>query len=284
MKILVTGGAGRLGSTVVSSLVQRGHNVTVFDLPQVNYSRVSHLPRVQISKGDITNLEQLKVACDGVDITLHLAAILPPYSERSPERTLHVNATGTECLVKALELTSSAPLVLSSSVTVYGQTQGEKSPITSDHPLMPTDHYSKSKIMAEEAVRSGGVRSTILRISGVYTAIPFEFPTPVQFQAKQRVEFVERDDVVTALLAAVESEVTGKVLNIAGGTSWRMTGEHFVAEVFDAFGFLGTVDYQSNDGYFDWYDTETSQRLLGYQLTPFSLFKEKLAKAFSAIS
>jgi nucleoside-diphosphate-sugar epimerase len=149
---------------------------------------------------------------------------------------------------------------------------------------MPTDHYSKSKIMAEEAVRSGGVLSTILRISGVYTAIPFEFPTPVQFQAKQRVEFVERDDVVTALLAAVESEVTGKVLNIAGGTSWRMTGEHFIAEVFDAFGVLGTVDYQSNDGYFDWYDTETSLRLLGYQLTPFSLFKEKLAKAFSAIS
>lgn len=284
MKILVTGGAGRLGSLVVSSLVQRGHRVTVFDLPQVNYSRVSHLPRVQISKGDITNLEQLKIACDGVDITLHLAAILPPYSERSPERTMLVNATGTECLVKALDLTSSAPLVLSSSVAVYGQTLGEKNPISTDQPLMSTDHYSKSKIMAEEAVRGSGVQSTILRISGVYTAIPFEFPSPVQFRVKQRVEFVDRDDVVTALVAAVESEVTGKVLNIAGGMSWRMTGEHFVDEVFDAFGFPGTVDYQSNDSYFDWYDTEASQRLLGYQLTPFSLFKEKLAKAFSAIS
>jgi nucleoside-diphosphate-sugar epimerase len=284
MNILVTGGAGRLGSTVVALLVQRGHRVTVFDLPQVNYSHVSHLPRVQISKGDITNLEQLKTACDGIDIALHLAAILPPYSERSPEKTLLVNATGTECLVKALELTSSAPLVLSSSVAVYGPTQEDKSPVTTDHPSMPMDHYSKSKIMAEGAVRGSGVQSTILRISGVYTAIPFEFPTPVQFRAKQRVEFVDRDDVVTALVAAVESEVAGNVLNIAGGTSWRMTGERFVAEVFDAFGVPGTVDYLSNDGYFDWYDTEASQKLLDYQLTPFSLFKEKLAKAFGAIS
>ena len=280
MNILVTGGAGRLGSTVVALLVQRGHRVTVFDLPQVNYSHLSHLPRAQISKGDITNLEQLKTVCDGIDIALHLAAILPPYSEQSPEKTLLVNATGTECLVKALELTSSAPLVLSSSVAVYGPTQGEKSPVTTDHPSMPMDHYSKSKIMADGG---SGVRSTILRISGVYTAIPFEFPTPVQFRAKQRVEFVDRDDVVTALVAAVESEVAGNVLNIAGGTSWRMTGERFVAEVFNAFGVPGTVDYLSNDGYFDWYDTEASQKLLDYQLTPFSLFKEKLAKAFGAI-
>jgi nucleoside-diphosphate-sugar epimerase len=138
--------------------------------------------------------------------------------------------------------------------------------------------------MAEEAVRGSGVRSTILRISGVYTAIPFEFPTPVQFQAKQRVEFVDRDDVVTALVAAVDSEVAGKVLNIAGGTSWRMTGERFVAEVFDAFGVPGTVDYLLDDGYFDWYDTEASQKLLEYQQTPFSLFTENLAKAFGAIS
>jgi UDP-glucose 4-epimerase len=284
MKILVTGGAGRLGAMVVASLVQRGHRVTVFDLPHVDYSHVSHLPRVQIAKGDITNLDQLTAACDGIDIALHLAAILPPYSEHNPKTTLRVNAAGTECLVQALADTSAAPLVLSSSVAVYGRTQGDTRPVPPDHPVTPTDHYSASKIMAEAAVRGSGVRFTILRISGVYTAAPFEFPTPVQFQATQRVEFVDRSDVVAALVAAVEREVTGRVLNIAGGSSWRMTGERFVAEVFDAFGVSGTVDYLANEGYFDWYDTEASQRLLGYQCTPFARFKANLAKAFSAIS
>jgi nucleoside-diphosphate-sugar epimerase len=284
MKILITGGAGRLGAMVVASLVQRGHRVTVFDLPHVDYRHVSQLPRVQISKGDITNLDQLTAACDGIDIALHLAAILPPFSERNPKTTLLVNATGTECLVQALADTSAAPLVLSSSVAVYGRTQSENRPVPVDHPVTPTDHYSASKIMAEAAVRGSGVRFTILRISGVYTAVPFEFPTPVQFQATQRVEFVDREDVVAALVAAVEREVKGRVLNIAGGSSWRMTGERFVAEVFDAFGVPGTVDYLANEGYFDWYDTEASQRLLGYQCTPFALFKENLAKAFSAIS
>ena len=284
MKVLVTGGAGRLGAMVVSSLVQRGHRVTVFDLPHVNYSHLSQLPHIQISKGDITNLDQVTAACDGVDVALHLAAILPPASEQHPERTRLINATGTECLVEALAATSSAPLILSSSVAVYGRTQGDAHPLTVDHPVMVTDHYSQSKILAEEAVQGSGLHFTVLRISGVYAAVPFEFPTPVQFQATQRVEFVDREDVVTALVAAVEREATGRVLNIAGGMSWRMTGERFVAEVFDAFGVPGTVDYLDHEGYFDWYDTEPSQRLLGYQGTPFTLFKRNLATAFNAIS
>ncbi len=284
MKVLVTGGAGRLGATVVSSLVQGGHRVTVFDLPHVDYRHVLQLPRIQIAKGDITNLDQVTAACDGVDIALHLAAILPPASEQHPERTRLINATGTECLVKALAATSAAPMVLSSSVAVYGQTQGDAPPLTVDHPVMATDHYSQSKILAEQGVQGSNIHFTILRISGVYTAVPFEFPTPVQFQAIQRVEFVDREDVVAALVAAVECEATGRVLNIAGGASWRMTGERFVAEVFDAFGVPGTVDYLDHEGYFDWYDTEASQRLLGYQQTPFPVYKKNLASAFTAIS
>ena len=280
MKVLVTGGAGRLGAKVVASLVDRGHHVNVFDLPQANYSHVGSLPNVDIFRGDITSLESLKAACEGVDASIHLAAILPPHSERDIERTALVNVTGTAKLVEALELTSSAPLVFSSSVCVYGLTQAEKAPITTSHPLVPSDNYSKSKIMAEEVVRSSGIKSTILRVSAVYAAEPFEFPSPVQFKADQRVEFIDRDDVVTAIVAAVESNVHGSILNIAGGESWRMIGEHFVAGIFDAFGFGGEVNYPSDYGYFDWYDTDDSQRLLNYQRTSFTQFKKKLAKIF----
>jgi len=280
VKILVTGGAGKLGAMVVESLVKRGHRVNVFDLPQVNFSRVSNLPGVQLFKGDITNLEQLKATCEDVDVALHLAAILPPQTETNIKKTMLVNTIGTANVVKALELTSSAPLVFSSSVCVYGRTYREKPPIITSHPLVPTDNYSKSKIIAEETMRSSRLKYTILRISGVYAAEPFEFPSPVQFRAEQRVEFIDRDDAAAALVASVEGGAEWKTLNIAGGESWRMTGERFVAEVFIAFGVQGEVNYPSDYGYFDWYDTEDSQQLLGYQMTPFALFKKKLAKVF----
>ena len=282
MKVLVTGGAGKLGARVVESLVRKGHRVDVFDLPNADYSFVGALPNVQLCRGDMANLEQLKPVCGEVDVVLHLAAILPPWSEKDPEKTMLVNATGTENVVKALESTSHAPLVFSSSVSVYGRTQGERTPIATNHTLVPTDHYSKSKIAAEDAVRRSRLKYTILRISGVYAAEPFEFPSPVQFKAEQRVEFVAKEDVVSALVASLEGRIAGNIFNIAGGESWRMSGECFVAKVFEAFGAQGEVDYPAEYGYFDWYDTEDSERLLRYQNTSFPQFKEKLAKVFQS--
>lgn len=282
MKVLVTGGAGRLGAMVVNSLAKNGHQVKVFDLPQANYTAVSSLPRVQVFKGDILNLDELRNACEGVDVALHLAAILPPYSERDLERAILVNYKGTVRLVEALEQTSQASLVLSSSVSVYGRTEGEKNPISPGHPLKSLDNYSKSKIMAEGAVRESRLKNIILRISGVYAAEPFEFPSPVQFKADQRVEFIDRDDVVAALAKVVDFEANGRVFNIAGGESWRMKGDRFISGVFEGFGFQGEVSYSPEYGYFDWYDTEESQKALDYQKTTFTMFQKKLAKVFSS--
>jgi len=280
MKVLVTGGAGRLGAMVVRSLKAMDQRIVVFDLPNADYSRLSPVTGIDLCKGDITRVEQLEKICEGVDMVLHLAAILPPQSERNLERTMHVSATGTETLVRALESASSAPIVFSSSVCVYGRTHNEDRPITTRHPLVAIDNYSKSKIAAEKAIRDSKIKYMVLRISGAYSAEPFEFPSPVQFKPEQRVEFIDMDDAATALAAAVKGEIDRKTLNIAGGESWRMTGEHFVCGVFEAFGVRGEVNYPQDYGYFDWYDTEESQELLQYQRTPFSLFKKKLPKIF----
>ena len=195
-----------------------------------------------------------------------------------------INATGTTSLVKALESESSAPLVFSSSVSVYGRTQDEDLPISTKHPLQATDNYSRSKIAAEAAIEEGTVPYTILRVTGVYAAELFEFPSPVQFQADQRVEFIDRDDVILALVAAVDELPKNRILNIAGGESWRMRGKEFAKGVFDALGVEGEVNYPAEAGYFDWYDTEESQRLLSYQRTSFEAYKRKLAKAFESLS
>ena len=279
MRVLVTGGAGRMGSLVVCALAERGHGVNAFDLPVVNFERIEHLDNVKIFRGDLLENRDVEEACQGMDVALHLAAILPPFSERDAARTMAINATGTANLVKALEPTSSH-LVFSSSVSVYGRTQHEAPPISMNHPLQATDNYSRSKIAAEAAIEEGHVPYVILRATGVYAAEPFEFPSPVQFQADQRVEYVDRDDVVVALVAAVEKPPKDRVLNIAGGKCWKMRGREFVKGVFDALGVEGEVNYSPQPGYFDWYDTEESQRLLCYQRTSFEEFKAKLAKAF----
>lgn len=272
-----------MGSLVVRSLAERGHRVNAFDLPVVSFERIERLDNVKIFKGDLLEPKDVEEACRGVDAALHLAAILPPYSERDAARTMAINATGTSNLVEALESGSSAPIIFSSSVSVYGRTQDEEPPISTNHLLQATDNYSRSKIAAESAIKERTVPYTIMRVTGVYAAEPFEFPSPVQFQADQRVEYVDRDDVVVALVAAVENPPKDRVLNLAGGESWRMRGRDFVEGVFDALGVEGEVDYSPEAGYFDWYDTEEPERLLRYQRTSFEAYRAKLAKAFEAL-
>jgi UDP-glucose 4-epimerase len=280
MRILVTGGAGKLGSLIVQALVQHGHQVHVFDLPQVDYSALTNVPNTTIFKGDILDLYQIQAACDGVDVAIHLAAILPPYSEQNPQKTFDVNVHGTKQLTTALTATTHGHLVFSSSVSVYGPTQHEAPPVTIDHPLHASDTYAESKIQAENVVHHSRLSHTILRISGIYAAVPFEFPSPVQFTADQRVEFIAREDVVTAILGAIDPHARTHVFNIAGGATWQMTGTAFVNGVYAGFGVPGEAEYPTEYGYFDWYDTEASQQILNYQNTSFQHYVTQLSEIF----
>jgi nucleoside-diphosphate-sugar epimerase len=218
-----------------------------------------------------------------VDAALHLAALLPPNSERSRERTMAINVQGTANLIDALKVANlDARLVLSSSVCVYGDTSTRQPPIDVDTPLHAADIYAESKIEAERLVVTSGLDHAVLRISGV--SVPaFLAPPPVwPFQADQRIEFVCRDDVVQALAACVAVPSRG-VLNIAGGPTWRMLGREYVARFNEAMGLPPEEgQYSERPGYFDWYDTGASQAILGYQQTTFERFLELLDEAIEA--
>ena len=121
--ILVTGGAGGVGREVTALLVSRGHRVRVFDLPGCDFRPFEGMAQVQIVKGDIRDRDMLGRAVSDVDVVIHLAALLPPVSEREREATMAVNVGGTANVVEALERKSpGASLVFSSSVCVYGDT------------------------------------------------------------------------------------------------------------------------------------------------------------------
>ena len=193
---LVTGGAGRIGSQVCRELAAAGYEVRAFDLPNVSFAALDGLPGVTPVPGELTSTADVRAAAAGVDLAVHLAALLPPVSEADRDRTMAVNVEGTHILVQAL--TSVAPaagLVFSSSVVVYGDTSAAEPPVNPGRPLHPQEIYAQSKAAAEAVVRESGLHWCILRISGVAVAEVLEPPDPWPFTPTQRMEFVLREDV-----------------------------------------------------------------------------------------
>ena len=97
--ILITGGAGSVGRQLVEKFTLTGQCVRIFDLPQMDFSGLEEDPRIEIIKGDATKPHDVKKAIRDVSSIIHLAAILPPNSERSRDITFRVNVGGTENII-----------------------------------------------------------------------------------------------------------------------------------------------------------------------------------------
>ena len=266
--VLITGGAGSVGRQLAGMLLEDGRAVRIFDLPFMDFSGLEGEEGVEVVKGDITDAAAVSSAVAGVAGVLHLAAILPPNSEKDRDFTFRVNVDGTRNIVEGMKAGSpEASLVFTSSISTYGDTSGEEPPVTIEHQQGAIDVYADSKIAGEEIVISSGVNYVILRIASIAVPAFLEPPEPWPFTSEQRVEMIHRDDVADALRNAVDSgEAVGKVFNIAVGSSWRLTGKDYVEDFFNVMG--APVDmaiYREDPGWNDWYDTEESQRILRYQ-------------------
>jgi nucleoside-diphosphate-sugar epimerase len=273
--VLITGGAGSVGRILVSRLRQDGRPVRVFDLPSMNYAGLEGVDGIEVIKGDITNADTVWKAVDGVEAVIHLAAILPPASERDRAKTFAVNVDGTTHIVRALEsLAPQAVLVFSSSVSTYGDTAQEPPPVCVSHAQRAIDVYAESKIAGEQVLRASQAAWVILRIAGIAVPAFQEPPVVWPFMPDQRVELVHRDDVVTAIHGATTtSAARGQVLNIAGGATWQTTGRRYVEQLYDLMGVPHEeAKFRDAPGWVDWYDTQASQQLLTYQNTPYETY------------
>ncbi|MGY3450331.1 UDP-glucose 4-epimerase GalE [Bradyrhizobium sp. USDA 4353] len=158
--ILVTGGAGYIGSHACVALLSAGHDIVVFD----NFSNSSPraLQRVAeitgrtfaVAEGDIRDqaaIERTIRAC-GCDAVMHFAGLKSvPESVRRPLDYYDQNVIGTQRLLAAMVSTGVSRIVFSSSATVYGQPQFL--PYTEDHPLAPVNPYGRTKLMIEDMLR-----------------------------------------------------------------------------------------------------------------------------------
>src|ERR1700761_7885031 len=176
MNVLVTGGAGYVGGTVATVLMQQGHTVTVLD--NLCHSKRNEVPAgVEFVEADIADrprVEKLlrEMKPDGV---LHFAALIEAgESMQKPEIYFRNNTASTLALLEAMLATGIGKLVFSSTAAVYGEPK--RVPIDESAKLAPTNAYGESKLLVEQILvclnRIHGLRYASLRYFNVAGALP----------------------------------------------------------------------------------------------------------------
>lgn len=170
MKVLITGGAGYLGSTLTEHLLKEGYEVTVFD--NLMYKQVSllHLfkkPGFKFIKGDVRNTEQLRVLVEGHDVIIPLAAIVGmPACKENPQLAIDVNYYHVRKIADFLR--DDQQLIIPNTNSQYGSSPDI---ITEDSPFKPLSLYAETKCDAEEYVLKKG-NGIVLRLATVFGVSP----------------------------------------------------------------------------------------------------------------
>ena len=152
MHILVTGGAGYIGSVVVEQLLLSGHRVTVVD--NLSTGKKSHVEPAaafyELNVGDTTAMGQL-LKTQNIDVLMHFAAFsLVGESVSEPDRYFQNNIKNALNLLHVLKGSSCRKIIFSSTAAVYGNP--ETKPIDEQHPTRPINQYGLSKFTHETAL------------------------------------------------------------------------------------------------------------------------------------
>jgi len=242
LKVMVTGGAGFIGSHLVDELLRKECRVLTYDNfdpfymgKERNLEHHSENSNFKLLRGDILDYDGLAGAMKGVDVVFHLAA--QPgvrYSIQKPRKVQEVNVTGTLNVLSAALANQVKKVVYASSSSVYGVSK--YLPFDEKHPTNPNSPYAASKVAAETFCRVFhdvyGLNVVVLRYFSVYG--PRQRPdqvirifvnkvltgNAVEFygDGEQTRDFTYVDDVVRATVRAAEvEEVNGIAINIGSG-------------------------------------------------------------------
>jgi len=236
MKILVTGGAGFIGSHIAEYLVQRGDDVTVLDNlitgSKENLTKISD--KINFVNGDIRDhklLEKLVSDTTGVFHEAALASVQQSFSMK--DEYIDVNVAGTENIFK-LAKEYGFKIVYASSSSVYGNPK--KIPVKEDDERKPINPYAKTKLDGEDLAKKYseiGVKVIGLRYFNVfgkrqskeYAGVIKLFLQRIQQKKSPKIngdglqtrDFVHIDDVVKANVLAMDSDITHRFLNVGSG-------------------------------------------------------------------
>tara|TARA_Y100000310_G_scaffold318111_1_gene371779 strand:- start:1994 stop:2905 length:912 start_codon:yes stop_codon:yes gene_type:complete len=237
MKVLVTGGAGFLGSNLTKYLLDQGHEVVVID--DLSYGDVSLVdPRSEFHKESIANQKYLEKILPNINVVFHLAALSTiGLSLERPDLYFEHNVMYGIKLLEAMKVTGVKKIIFSSTGgAAYGG--ADKLSFREEDPTEPINAYGSSKIAFEPVLsaywNSFGIEAIILRYFNIYgpnddqadtpRAIPIWIkaaiagkPFPVYWQGKQKRDYVYVGDVCRANLIAAEKGRGYRVYNVGGG-------------------------------------------------------------------
>ncbi|HMF30946.1 MAG TPA: NAD(P)-dependent oxidoreductase [Candidatus Lokiarchaeia archaeon] len=285
MNILVTGAFGNIGMFAVHELLQRGNKVACFDLqtPANQKNADSFKGKISCFWGDLRKPETLNPAVQGQDVVVHLAAIIPPLSEKNPDLARSVNVEGTKTLLELMAGMNPPPrLLFTSSISVFGDTNDLPPPRQVGDPLNPNDVYSSSKVECEEMIHDSGLDAVIFRLAAT-PPMNLGGMDPMMFEIRldTRMEYLHPADVGLAIANAVESEEAwGNTYLIGAGKSSQLLYRDFLGGILNALGvgMLPDAAFGTAPFYTDWLDTSESQRVLNFQKHTYEDYIKEIKK------
>ncbi len=247
-RVLVTGGAGLVGSHIADQLVNEGAaEIVVVDNftrgRRENLARAMASGRVTLIEGDIRDTATVRRVMDGIDAVFHQAAIRITQCAEQPREAVDVLIGGTFNVLEAAVQAGVKKVVAASSASVYGEPSYV--PIDEGHPFNNRTLYGAAKVADEQILRSFndmyGLPYAALRyfniygprmdVYGVYTEVMIRWldrieagePPLIFGDGTQSMDFVYITDVAAANIAAMKSDVSDDVFNVASGTETSLT-------------------------------------------------------------
>jgi UDP-glucose 4-epimerase len=249
-RMLVTGGAGTIGSTLVDQLIEAGAaEVVVLDNfvrgRRRNLDWAAANGKLTVVEGDVRDKNLVADLTEGIDIVFHQAAIRITQCAEEPRLALEVLVDGTFNVVEAAVAAGVEKLVAASSASIYGL--ATEFPTAEDHhPYANDTLYGAAKVFNEGLLRSFHAMSDLnyvalryfnvygprMDVHGLYTEVLVRWmerivdgkPPLIFGDGKQTMDFVCVPDIARANVLAAEADVTDRVYNVASGTETSLQG------------------------------------------------------------
>lgn len=260
MKLLITGGAGFIGSAVTAVLAKKNHEVMVYDIDCEN-SRLNNIEYIKGHMFDIDYLNSVLKKCDGV---VHMVG-LPDVrmAQEYPQMSFDLNVRSWQILLEAARNKGVMKIVLPSSAAIYGAV--EQSPITEETTPNPTSIYGYHKYVAEELAKAYsvnyGAHIIILRLFNVYgirgagilnilIEKASKGETVKLYGEKQKRDFIHVSEVADAFIRVLKHDYRFEIYNVGTGVGRsvedivNLVKEYFPALLVERGGYEG-VFYDS---------------------------------------
>jgi UDP-glucose 4-epimerase len=270
-KVLVTGGAGYIGSTAVAMLLEAGFEVSVLDDLSMGH-RDAVDPRADFTEGSILDISAVRAAITGCDAVIHFAGkSLVGESVQKPDLYMHVNVYGSSVLLEVMKEVGVKKIVFSSSAATYGEPR--ETPITESSPTDPTNPYGLSKLKVDQLLTERAASDEIAAISLRYFNVAGALQTSQGWLA-------ERHDPETHLIPNVIKANDAHPLKIFG-TDWPTPDKTcirdyiHVVDLIDAHikalgalvaGKHSIINLGSGDGYSVREVVETTSKVVGREI------------------